>query len=94
MTGHLALVFAPEREAVAQRAYEIYVRKGKRLGHEMEDWLEAEEELEQEAACAIATWNPYFGYVAQLLAFAEADAEVMMPEDEEVEAIVHLLAGQ
>jgi hypothetical protein len=88
MTGNVALVFVPQREAVAQRAYEIYVRRGRRPGYELEDWLRAEEELAQEAASAITTWDPYFGYVAQLLALAEAAGEALRAEEEEVEAMV------
>ncbi len=73
-------MFEPEREAIEQRAYEIYVRRGMVPDRELEDWLEAEEELRQEAASAIATWDPYFGHVAELLALAEATWKAMAKE--------------
>jgi hypothetical protein len=37
-------------EAVARRAYEIHLRRGGAPGRELEDWLQAEEELRREAA--------------------------------------------
>jgi hypothetical protein len=30
------------RQRIAQKAYEIYQRRGRRDGHDLEDWLEAE----------------------------------------------------
>jgi hypothetical protein len=42
-SGHLAA------EAVAHRAYEIHLRRGGVAGRELEDWLQAEEELRREA---------------------------------------------
>lgn len=36
----------PERQQrIAQRAYELYATRGYRQGHDLEDWLEAEQEL-------------------------------------------------
>ena len=35
----------PTREQIAQRAYEIFERRGRLPGHETEDWLQAEAEL-------------------------------------------------
>ena len=34
-------------EEIAQRAYELYVERGRQPGHEAEDWLRAESELKQ-----------------------------------------------
>jgi hypothetical protein len=34
-----------DREAIARRAYERYLQRGRTPGHEQEDWLEAEREL-------------------------------------------------
>ena len=34
---------------VARRAYELFERRGGQLGHEIEDWLEAERSLGQES---------------------------------------------
>jgi hypothetical protein len=35
----------PSRDAIAQRAYEIYLERGSEPGHELEDWTRAEQEL-------------------------------------------------
>lgn len=40
--------FAPAdeiRKAIARRAYEIYCSRGRTGGHELDDWLQAEEEV-------------------------------------------------
>jgi hypothetical protein len=37
-------------EAIAKRAYELYLQRGSVSGHELDDWLEAEAELSREAA--------------------------------------------
>lgn len=39
-------------EAIAKRAYELYLQRGSVSGHELDDWLEAEAELSREAAGA------------------------------------------
>jgi hypothetical protein len=36
---------APDQEAVARRAYELFEARGRLPGHEKEDWLEAERQL-------------------------------------------------
>jgi hypothetical protein len=36
-------------EAIAKRAYELYLQRGSVSGHELDDWLEAEAELANEA---------------------------------------------
>jgi hypothetical protein len=33
------------REHVARRAYDLYLARGREPGHELEDWLQAEQEL-------------------------------------------------
>jgi hypothetical protein len=35
----------PNDEAIAKRAYELYLQRGSVSGHELDDWLEAEAEL-------------------------------------------------
>jgi hypothetical protein len=35
----------PTHEAIAQRAYEIYLERGGQPGHQTEDWVTAEREL-------------------------------------------------
>jgi hypothetical protein len=37
-----------DREAIARRAYERYLQRGRIPGHEQEDWLEAERELKRQ----------------------------------------------
>jgi hypothetical protein len=32
-------------EAIQKRAYELFVQRGQEAGHEMEDWLQAENEI-------------------------------------------------
>jgi hypothetical protein len=34
-------------EEIRHRAYEIYLARGKRSGHDVDDWLQAEQELER-----------------------------------------------
>ena len=43
----------PMEERIRRRAYELYVERGNQSGSEMDDWLQAEEEIrraEEEAA--------------------------------------------
>jgi hypothetical protein len=40
----------PSTEAVAKRAYELYLQRGSVSGYELEDWLQAEAELIAAAA--------------------------------------------
>lgn len=35
------------REQIIQRAYELYEARGREDGHDLEDWLQAEEEILQ-----------------------------------------------
>jgi hypothetical protein len=35
------------RDAIAQRAYALYVARGREDGHDVEDWLQAERELQE-----------------------------------------------
>lgn len=35
----------PDEEAIRARAYELYLERGDRPGGEVEDWLEAEQEV-------------------------------------------------
>ena len=37
-------------DAIARRAYELFLARGSEPGHEMEDWLQAEAQLTTEAA--------------------------------------------
>jgi hypothetical protein len=40
----------PTDEAIAKRAYELYLQRGSVSGHELDDWLEAEAQLSSAAA--------------------------------------------
>ena len=40
---------SPSRDAIAHRAYELYVARGRVSGHELEDWIKAETELNGKA---------------------------------------------
>jgi hypothetical protein len=42
-TNHTSTKLDPAQ--VAQRAYEMYLRRGAAHGHDLEDWLAAEQEL-------------------------------------------------
>ena len=37
----------PNHDAIAKRAYELYLQRGSVPGHELDDWLQAEAELSQ-----------------------------------------------
>jgi hypothetical protein len=39
-----------ERSRIAERAYELYVNRGREAGRDVDDWLEAERELTTSAA--------------------------------------------
>lgn len=39
---------APSDEAIRVRAYELFERRGGEPGHELEDWLTAEQELQRQ----------------------------------------------
>jgi DUF2934 family protein len=38
-------VLRPTQEELQKRAYELYLRRGPESGHELDDWLRAENEL-------------------------------------------------
>jgi hypothetical protein len=40
---------APNQDEIGRRAYEIYLEQGGLPGHELENWLQAEREIESEA---------------------------------------------
>jgi len=42
------------REQVIQRAYELYEARGREDGHDLEDWLRAEEEIMEKKMRRIA----------------------------------------
>jgi hypothetical protein len=46
---------APNHDEIGRRAYEIYLERGGLPGHELEDWLQAEREIESETHFMRAT---------------------------------------
>lgn len=47
----------PSHHAIAERAYEIYVRTGRLSGTSVQNWLFAKSELEHSARAAVVTRN-------------------------------------
>lgn len=47
-----------DREAVARRAYELFEQRGRILGRDQEDWLEAEEQVRRERKPKAARRKP------------------------------------
>ena len=45
-----ATTHRPNDEAIAARAYEIFVARGGEPGKDLEDWLQAERELAEQSA--------------------------------------------
>jgi hypothetical protein len=43
---------AIDKNAIARRAYELYLARGGEDGHDLEDWLRAENELRREVPSA------------------------------------------
>lgn len=44
-----ARLLSDRKQRIAQRAYELYVDRGYRPGHDLDDWLEAEREIDRAA---------------------------------------------
>jgi hypothetical protein len=44
--GEVSAENAARDEEIRRRAYEIYLQRGKQPGHELDDWLQAEREIE------------------------------------------------
>jgi hypothetical protein len=42
-------------EAIAQRAYELFLQRGQAHGHALDDWLQAERELRKRRSKPVAT---------------------------------------
>lgn len=49
------------REAIAARAYELYLGRGCQPGHDVDDWLQAEYELRQVPLRVLAEMEPAGG---------------------------------
>ena len=48
----------PTPEQISARAYQIYLERGRVLGHDMDDWLQAEYELMQLPVRKLAEIEP------------------------------------
>jgi len=48
MSGDTAAAPRADRDAVARRAYELYLARGGGEGSDMDDWLRAEQELSKD----------------------------------------------
>lgn len=48
-----------QHERIAKRAYELAAQRGFRAGHELEDWLQAEREIEAGPARNTPPDNPF-----------------------------------
>jgi hypothetical protein len=44
----------PIQEAIARRAYELFLARGEQHGHDLDDWLQAEREFAKAAQSAVA----------------------------------------
>ena len=45
-TGDVSVANPPREEQIRRRAYELYLERGEQPGHELEDWLQAEREIQ------------------------------------------------
>jgi HSP20 family molecular chaperone IbpA len=73
-------------EAVQRRAFDLFEKRGRELGHELEDWLKAERELMGCPAAELAKKNGAYELQITLPGFEAKDIEVTaMPR----ELIVH-----
>jgi hypothetical protein len=54
--GDISANHAPSHEEISRRAYEIYLDHGSLPGNELDDWLQAEREL-QKVALFTEDWN-------------------------------------
>jgi hypothetical protein len=50
--------FTPTQEEISQRAYEIYVSRGRKNGGDIDDWLSAEQELREQQSSTSQTSQP------------------------------------
>jgi hypothetical protein len=56
--GEVPIEALPLEECIRRRAYELYVERGNQSGSELDDWLQAEEEMLQAQGQPSSTnWN-------------------------------------
>ena len=73
-------------EAVERRAFELFEKRGRELGHELEDWVKAEHELLGWPAAELAEKNGAYELEITLPGFEAKDVEVTASPSE---VIIH-----
>jgi len=63
-------------EAIQRRAFDLFEKRGRELGHEMEDWMKAEHELLGWPAAELAEQDGAYKMEIALPGFAAKDVEV------------------
>ena len=77
---------AKRLQAVQQRAFELFEKRGGELGHELEDWFQAEHELFGWPAAELAEQNGAYEIEVTLPGFETKDVDVTATPNE---VIVH-----
>jgi HSP20 family protein len=77
---------AKRLEAVERRAFDLFEKRGRELGHELEDWLEAERELLGTSTAELTEKNGAYEIGIALPGFEAKDIEVTTTPNE---VIVH-----
>lgn len=77
---------AKRLQAVQQRAFELFEKRGGELGHELEDWFQAEHELFGWPAAELAEENGAYEIEVTLPGFETKDVDVTATPNE---VIVH-----
>jgi HSP20 family protein len=84
--GELAKRFA----AIQRRAFDLFEKRGRELGHDLEDWLKAEHELLGWPAAELVEKDGAYQVEITLPGFAPKDVEVTaMPDEMIVHAAMH-----
>jgi HSP20 family molecular chaperone IbpA len=63
-------------QAISKRAYEIFERRGRQDGHEVEDWMQAEEELARKIPTQINDTGTHITVRAKLGEFTAAETKL------------------
>ena len=77
---------AKRLEAVERRAFDLFEKRGRELGHELEDWFKAEHELLGSSAAELTEKNDAYEIGIALPGFEDKDVEVTATSNE---VIVH-----
>jgi HSP20 family molecular chaperone IbpA len=82
---------AKRLEAVERRAFDLFEKRGRELGHELEDWLKAEHEFTGWPAAELTEKNGGYDLAMTLPGFDAKDVEVTATPNE---VIVHAATEQ